>query len=96
MTCWLLSLPQYPGRTFQATFDTTANAFNPQTRTVVTELLVKNPDHLIWPGTYADVHFVMPSDPNVLIGVLVFVVLVQYLAVQRTAVRTDDLNRLTG
>jgi formate hydrogenlyase subunit 4/hydrogenase-4 membrane subunit HyfE len=33
---------------------------------------------------------------DVLIGVLVFVVLVQYLAVQRTAVRTDILNRLTG
>ena len=33
---------------------------------------------------------------DVLIGVLVFVVLVQYLAVQRTAVRTDVLNRLTG
>ena len=62
-----LSLPQYPGRKFQATFDTTANAFDPQTRTVVTELLVANPDHLIWPGTYADVHFVIPSDPNILI-----------------------------
>jgi formate hydrogenlyase subunit 4 len=33
---------------------------------------------------------------DVLIGVLVFVVLVQYLAVARTAVRTDILNRLTG
>jgi hydrogenase-4 component E len=33
---------------------------------------------------------------DVLIGVLVFVVLVQYLVVQRTAVRTDVLNRLTG
>jgi formate hydrogenlyase subunit 4/hydrogenase-4 membrane subunit HyfE len=33
---------------------------------------------------------------DVLIGVLVFVVLVQYLAVARTAVRTDVLNRLTG
>jgi formate hydrogenlyase subunit 4/hydrogenase-4 membrane subunit HyfE len=33
---------------------------------------------------------------DVLIGVLVFVVLVQYLAIQRTAVRTDVLNRLTG
>lgn len=62
-----LSLPQYPGRKFEATFDTTANAFDPQTRTVVTELLVANPDHLIWPGTYADVHFVIPSDPNILI-----------------------------
>jgi formate hydrogenlyase subunit 4/hydrogenase-4 membrane subunit HyfE len=33
---------------------------------------------------------------DVLIGVIVFVVLVQYLAVERTAVRTDILNRLRG
>jgi len=33
---------------------------------------------------------------DVLVGVLVFVVLVQYLAVARTAVRTDVLNRLSG
>lgn len=33
---------------------------------------------------------------DVLVGVLVFVILVQYLAVERTAVRTDVLNRLTG
>ncbi|MGC9221550.1 MAG: NADH-quinone oxidoreductase subunit H [Solirubrobacteraceae bacterium] len=33
---------------------------------------------------------------DVLVGVLVFVVLVQYLAIQRTAVRTDELNRLAG
>jgi formate hydrogenlyase subunit 4/hydrogenase-4 membrane subunit HyfE len=33
---------------------------------------------------------------DVLVGVLVFVVLVQYLAVARTAVRTDMLDRLTG
>jgi membrane fusion protein (multidrug efflux system) len=62
-----LTLPQYPNREFKASFDTTANAFNPQTRTVVTELLIPNPDHLIWPGTYADVHFVAPMDHNVLV-----------------------------
>jgi formate hydrogenlyase subunit 4/hydrogenase-4 membrane subunit HyfE len=33
---------------------------------------------------------------DVLIGVLVFVLLVQYLAIERTAVRTDVLDRLTG
>ncbi|MGH2844278.1 MAG: NADH-quinone oxidoreductase subunit H [Solirubrobacteraceae bacterium] len=33
---------------------------------------------------------------DVLVGVLVFVVLVQYLAVARTAVHTDTLNRLIG
>ena len=62
-----LSLPQYPGRLFNATFDTSAQAFNAQTRTVVTELLVDNPDHTLWPGTYADVHFTTSADPNILI-----------------------------
>ncbi|WP_428390386.1 efflux RND transporter periplasmic adaptor subunit [Lichenicoccus sp.] len=62
-----LSLPQYPGRLFKATFDTSAHAFNAQTRTVVTELLVDNPDHKLWPGTYADVHFTTSANPNILI-----------------------------
>jgi membrane fusion protein (multidrug efflux system) len=62
-----LSLSQFPGRVFHAKFLTTAQAFNPQTRTVVTELTVDNPNATIWPGTYADVHFVMGGDPNVLV-----------------------------
>ncbi len=62
-----LSLSQFPGRRFHAEFLTTANAFNPQTRTVVTELTVDNPDHLIWPGTYTDVRFVIPTDQDILI-----------------------------
>ena len=59
------TLAQYPGRKFKATFLTTANAFNPQTRTVVTELVAQNPDHLLWPGTYATVQFVVPTNKNV-------------------------------
>lgn len=62
-----LTLPQYPNRVFKADYQTTANAFNPTSRTVVTELTVKNPDHAIWPGTYTDVHFIMGADPDVLI-----------------------------
>jgi len=61
------TLPQYPGRQFKAKLLTTANAFNPQTRTVVTELVAQNPDHLLWPGTYATVQFVLPSDHSVLV-----------------------------
>jgi RND family efflux transporter MFP subunit len=60
-------LAQYPGREFKATLLTTANAFNPQTRTVVTELVAQNPDHVLWPGTYATVRFVVPTDHNVLV-----------------------------
>ncbi len=62
-----LSLSQFPDRQFKAAFETTANAFNAQTRTVVTELTVDNPDHAIWPGTYTDVHFTTSADQNVLI-----------------------------
>ena len=62
-----LSLLQFPGRSFTARFEATANAFDAQTRTVVTELVVDNPHRAIWPGTYADVHFTMSADPNVLI-----------------------------
>ena len=62
-----LKLPQFPDRTFQAKYQTAAQAFNPQSRSVVTELTVDNPDHTIWPGTFANVHFVVPSDLNILI-----------------------------
>ncbi|MEA3118755.1 MAG: rane fusion protein multidrug efflux system, partial [Paraburkholderia sp.] len=61
------TLPQYPGRRFKATLLTTANAFDPQTRTVITELVAQNPDHLIWPGTYATVQFVVPTNQSVLV-----------------------------
>jgi RND family efflux transporter MFP subunit len=62
-----LHLPQFPDQTFKARFLTTARAFDPVSRTVTTELTVPNPDHAIWPGTYADVHLVVPADPNVLV-----------------------------
>ena len=62
-----LTLPQFPDRTFTATFATTANSYNVQSRTVLTELTVPNPDHRIWPGAYAEVHFNVPTDPDILI-----------------------------
>ncbi len=62
-----LRLPQFPNRTFQARYETTAGAFSPQSRSVTTELTVDNPDHAIWPGTFANVHFTVPSDTAVLI-----------------------------
>jgi membrane fusion protein, multidrug efflux system len=62
-----LHLPQFPDQAFTAQFLTTARAFDPVSRTVTTELTVPNPDNMIWPGTYADVHLVVPSDPNVLV-----------------------------
>ena len=62
-----LHLPSQPGRAIAADFRTTARAFNPDTRTAVTELTVENSDHAIWPGTYVDVEFQIPAATGVLI-----------------------------
>lgn len=70
-----MSVPQYPGRIFQARFLATARAFNAGTRTVTTELVVDNDKHELWPDSYANIHFVAPGDPDILIipeGALVF------------------------
>ncbi len=48
-------LPQYPNREFKATFLTSAKAFDPETRTVVTEFVMDNKNQDVWPGSYATV-----------------------------------------
>jgi RND family efflux transporter MFP subunit len=58
--------PSQPGKTIQAKFLTTARAFNANTRTAETELTVDNSNHSLWPGTYVDVVFQVPTDPAVL------------------------------
>jgi membrane fusion protein, multidrug efflux system len=61
-----LHLPSQPGKLIEAKFLTTARAFSPNTRTAVTELTVDNSQHALWPGTYVEVEFQVPSDPKVL------------------------------
>jgi len=62
-----LTVPQYPGKTFKATFLATAHAFNSNTRTVTTELTLPNDQGELWPDSYATAHFEAPSDPHILI-----------------------------
>jgi RND family efflux transporter MFP subunit len=59
-----LTLPQFPGRTFPATVATTASAIDPASRSLLVELTAKNPDDVLAPGTFADVHFQLPPQPN--------------------------------
>jgi len=61
-----LHMPSQPDRLIPAKFLTTARAFDANTRTAVTELTVDNPDHKLWPGTYVDVEFQVPTDPTLL------------------------------
>jgi membrane fusion protein, multidrug efflux system len=60
-----LHLPSAPGKPIPAKFLTTAKAFNENTRTAVTELVVEHPDGSLWPGAYVDVAFEVPNNPNI-------------------------------
>jgi RND family efflux transporter MFP subunit len=60
-----LSLPQYPGKAFAATVDTTSDAINPLSNTLLVELLADNPDGLLRPWTFAQVHLTLPAQSGV-------------------------------
>jgi membrane fusion protein (multidrug efflux system) len=61
----MIHLPSQPGNLIEAKYLTTARAFSTNTRTAVTELMVDNSNRALWPGTYVDVTFQVPSDPKV-------------------------------
>jgi membrane fusion protein (multidrug efflux system) len=62
-----ITVPQLPGKVFHADFLTDASALDKDSRTVTTELVMDNPGNQIWPGSYAEVHFSVPSDTNTLL-----------------------------
>jgi len=47
-----LTIPDLPGRKFAGTVTRTANALDPATRTLLTEVQVSNPDGALMPGMY--------------------------------------------
>ena len=51
-----INLSQFPGEKFVGEVVRTAGAFDPATRTLLTEVDVPNPDHRLLPGGYAQVH----------------------------------------
>lgn len=61
-----LHLPQFPGRAFPATVNTTSRAINLDSRTLLVELWAPNPQEELAPGTYADVHFALAPTPGAL------------------------------
>jgi RND family efflux transporter MFP subunit len=61
-----LYLPQYPQRMFKAVVATTSGAINRESRTLLVELHADNPGEVLQPGTYAQVHFNLAANPNVL------------------------------
>jgi RND family efflux transporter MFP subunit len=51
----ILTVSNFPGRTFSATVTRMANALDPSSRTMLVEIDVPNGDGTLLPGTYADV-----------------------------------------
>lgn len=58
-----LELQQFPGREFKGTLVRTADAMDPASRTLLTEVDVENPTGVLLPGEYAQVHLRVPSGP---------------------------------
>jgi RND family efflux transporter MFP subunit len=57
-------LPQYPGRKLDATVETTSNAMNATSRSMLVELQADNADGKLLGDTYCRVNFQIPNDPN--------------------------------
>src|SRR5580658_10482263 len=94
-----LRLPSQPGTPIEAQFLTTARAFSDTTRTAVTELTVNGSNGSLWPGTYVDVEFEVPSDPKVLTipeGALIFRAAGTQIAIMEDANRVHLRNVTLG
>ncbi len=55
-----IELREYPGQKFNGKVVRTADAIDPATRTLLTEIDVPNHDAHLLPGSYAEVHFAVP------------------------------------
>jgi RND family efflux transporter MFP subunit len=58
------TMPQYPGRSFEATLVTTSNAVDATSRSLLVELQAENSGGELMGGAYCQVSFQIPSDPN--------------------------------
>jgi len=61
-----LRFAEHPGKGYPAQIVNTANALDPATRTLQVELQVDNAKGELFPGAYAEVHFKLPTDTQIL------------------------------
>lgn len=57
-----VTLQEFPGQKFKARIARTAEAIDPNTRTLLTEVDVPNKDGRLLPGSFGEVHFAVGSD----------------------------------
>jgi RND family efflux transporter MFP subunit len=61
-----LTLPQFPGRTFRAQVTNTAEAVDPTSRSLLTQLQIPNESGELLPGAYAEITFKFTDDSRFL------------------------------
>jgi RND family efflux transporter MFP subunit len=61
-----LHFAEHPGKSFPATVVRTAKALDPAVRTLQVELQVDNSSGVLFPGSYAEVHFKVPGSDKTL------------------------------
>src|SRR5579871_5754389 len=59
-----VTLQEFPGQKFSAKVARTAEAIDPNTRTLLTEVDVPNKDEKLLPGSFGEVHFAVGSNVN--------------------------------
>ncbi len=59
-----ITLQEFPGEKFMATVARTAEAIDPATRTLLTEVDVPNKDGRLLPGSFGEVHFAVGTNVN--------------------------------
>jgi RND family efflux transporter MFP subunit len=62
-----LTVPEYPGRVFQATVATTSGAIGAQSGAILVELQRDNADNALKPGEYTQATFAMPGDKGAIL-----------------------------
>ncbi|MFI4955160.1 MAG: efflux RND transporter periplasmic adaptor subunit [Gammaproteobacteria bacterium] len=60
-----LHFNSYPGTIFPAKLLSTAQGIDPITRTLLAEFMVNNPDYKLLPGSYTEVHLILPISDNI-------------------------------
>ncbi|AEI37374.1 MAG: efflux RND transporter periplasmic adaptor subunit [Zymomonas mobilis subsp. pomaceae] len=61
----VLHLPEYPDRTFHATYVDTNHAVTPASGTMLVQMAAENADHALKPGSYTQVEFTLPTPSNI-------------------------------
>jgi multidrug efflux pump subunit AcrA (membrane-fusion protein) len=87
-------LQEFPGQAFAGRVTSTANALDPASRTLLTEVQVPNERGVLFPGMYAQVKFaIVPAEPRLLIPASALIIRGQ--GPQVATVRNDTVHYLS-